>query len=270
MLKHLATSLTLELTTTGLSLKRKTFGNPPQLICALHDPAMTEPETLVHAFNTAFQKAESPGARLSITLADNWVRYFITTPPENCTQPRDCEIAAAMRFTQLYGEPAGAWRLKADWHATAPFLTCAIPDWLVNTLEQSASQHDLTLQHFIPRFVSAWNLHCKHIVADAWFGVIDNGTLTLSISSNKRVVAVRSTPHSTSTGDDAQWFTDHVTRYALLTHQPLPAQVMLVGAIPTSWLAVSIFKVTAIDGSSGKWPASSVQQSAQPESALES
>jgi len=268
MLKHLATTFYLELTTAGLSLKQKTFRNPPQPIFALHEQAMTEPATLMQSLNTAFQKAECPGAQLSVTLADNWVRYFITTPPENCTQLRDCDMAAAMRFTQLYGEQANTWRLKADWHATLPFLTCAVPDWLVNTIEQSASRHALNLSHVIPYFIAAWNLHRRRIIANAWFGVMNNGTLTLSISNKKQVWGVRSTPHSSYTGDEAQWFTDHVTRYALLTHQPLPAQVQLLGTIPASWLTISAFKVTAIDGNSLKWPASLVQQLAEPESAL--
>lgn len=95
-----------------------------------------------------------PRARLAVTLADCWVRYFLLAPPEGVASLRDCRLLLGARFEALYGHSAADWVLQADWQAGRPMLACALPRALAQALAP------LRLARVQPDLLSVWNRHC--------------------------------------------------------------------------------------------------------------
>ncbi|TFW36189.1 hypothetical protein [Massilia horti] len=106
--------------------------------------------------------AELPGcvpanARLSVTLADCWARYFLLVPPDGLASLRDCRLLLAARFEALYGQPADDWLLQADWQAGAPMLACAIPRGVVRSFAA------FRLARLLPELLDRWNRYCPRL-----------------------------------------------------------------------------------------------------------
>jgi hypothetical protein len=105
---------------------------------------------------------------LSVTLDDGLARSFVVTPPRGAQGLRELRATAAARFAALYGESAEHWLLVGDWHASFPFIVCALPRPLYQALDQWAQAHSWRLDSLTPALVRVCNRLCTSIPADGW------------------------------------------------------------------------------------------------------
>ncbi|RJG05282.1 hypothetical protein D3870_03945 [Noviherbaspirillum cavernae] len=182
------------------------------------------------------QEAQCSKLLTTIILADDWVRYFMVTPPRNAVRLQDCKAAASLRFQTLYGESPGDWQLDADWDACRPFLACAIPRTLLDGLQRIAIEHRLTIVGIVPHFIAACNQWRKHWRPAAWFGTVHGNILTLGVRDRQRICTVRSTLLANDICHERHWLARHVSREALILNLSAPDQVQLCGDVPEQWI----------------------------------
>ncbi|CAB3769679.1 hypothetical protein [Paraburkholderia humisilvae] len=200
----------------------------------------TAPDVLAALIGDALDEAGGGTLPIHATLGDELVRYFIVTPPANGTRMQDLHTAATVRFQMLYGEPASAWQLVADWQAAAPFLACAVPQRLHQALHLAARARRNCLVSTVPNFVGAWNRWHRRVAADAWLATLHDGALTLGIVDGRarrpRLAAVR----TLTLPDDAPplaWLHEQLARAALLDNVPAPHVLHVHGSLPNGWQA---------------------------------
>ncbi len=179
----------------------------------------------------------SPSADLPVRviLADAWVRLFMVTPPHNTVRLSDCRAAAEMRFQALYGDPTAVWQIQADWDPLHPFLACAIPRTLLDTLQQAATRHRLKLTGIAPHFVAAWNRWHTNLNPASWFGVMQRDVFTVGVMHQQRLHAVRAASVAADAWQDNSWLPAHLAREALRLNLPLPDAIQLCGDLPGQW-----------------------------------
>lgn len=129
--------------------------------------------------------AGAPAARLAVTVADCWVRYFLLAPPDGVASLRDCRLLLDARFEALYGHSPADWVLQADWQAGRPMLACALPRALLGAL---APFQPASLQ---PRMLMAWNRHCAHLPATGALCSVADGQANLLYWVDKQLRVVR-------------------------------------------------------------------------------
>jgi hypothetical protein len=203
----------------------------------LTDIAAATPDALAAQIAAALDEAGAGGVPLYATFGDDLVRYFIVTPPGNAARIQDLRAAAAVRFQMLYGEPASAWQLVADWHATAPFLACAVPQRLNTALQLAVKMQRGYLVSVTPNFVAAWNRWRRHLAADAWLATLHERALTLGLvagAKKPRLAAVRTLLLPEDTPPIA-WLREQVARAALLDNLPAPSALHLHGPRLEAW-----------------------------------
>lgn len=186
-------------------------------------------EPLASGLRAALKRAQCRRMSTHIVLADELVRYFMVTPPQNAGSLRDCRAAAQMRFQSLYGEATTAWQIQADWDARVPFLACAIPTSFLNALQAVLADRQLALAELTPRFVAAWNRSHGKLHDDAWLGVVHERGMTVGAIHDGRLRAVRSLdgmPEDFS----AERLHGMIAREALLLNLPMPSRLQLSGA----------------------------------------
>ncbi len=236
MRNRFGSSLQIGIADTGVTLSRTHGWLRPRMAplasTAPSDAIPMTPDRAVSVLRDMCTQTPCAGLSTTVIVADNWVRYFIVTPPRNTARLQDCQAAAAMRFQALYGEPAADWQLDAHWDARQPFLACAMPQGLLVALRQAAADHALKLIQIVPHFVAAWNQWSNGVRADAWFGAVQGGTLTLGIIDRQRLCAVQ----ALVPGDAPTWLAHHVKREALRLNVSMPRQMQLCGEVPRAWL----------------------------------
>lgn len=136
--------------------------------------------------------AKAPAPFLTVTVDDSLARSFVVTPPRGARGLRELRAAAEARFATLYGEFAEQWLLVADWHASAPFIACALPRQLCQALDQLARTHSWRLASLSPAFVRVGNHLCESIPAEGWLLVGFGQTLTLLATRSSQVADTRS------------------------------------------------------------------------------
>jgi hypothetical protein len=129
---------------------------------------------------------------LSVTLDDHLVRSFVVTPPRGARGLRELRATAAARFAGLYGESAEHWLLSGDWHASFPFIVCALPRALYQALDQWAQAHSWRLDSMTPALVRVCNRLCASIPSDGWLLVGFGQTLSLLNLCNDQIASTRS------------------------------------------------------------------------------
>lgn len=175
-------------------------------------------------------KGRLAGWPAHIVLADELVRMWQVTPPQQAARLADIEAAAALRFFTLYGEPASGWHLAGDWDSRAPFFAAAIPKPLLAMLEQVAREYGMAIVAAEPHLVAAWNHWRRAVKPGAWFAQVHDSLLALGVVDGGRLRAVRSQP--LPAGADHAWLTQVVRREALLAGGDAPELVQLCGDVP--------------------------------------
>ena len=231
-------SLRIGIAPNGIALLKSSGLLRPQtkLIadCALSPAQSLSLQAVAAQLRNMLSDAKCANLPASVIVADQWARLFMVNPPQNSGSLQDCKAAAAMRFQQLYGEPLGSWQLRADWQAQHAFVACALPAALLDSLQQVARDHRLTLLSIAPQFIATWNQWRNHLKAGAWFGLMQDNTLTLAAIDQQKICAVRTIALPDGAAQDAQWLTAHLTREAMLLNLPMPKQVQLCGASPSA------------------------------------
>jgi hypothetical protein len=98
-------------------------------------------------------------ARLSVTLADCWARYFLLAPPEGGASLRDGHLLLEARFEALYGQAPADWVVQADWRPAGPMLACALPRAAAQCLGA------FKVAQLVPALLSLWQRHCAKLPA---------------------------------------------------------------------------------------------------------
>ena len=163
--------------------------------------------------------------RLSVEVADYWVRYFLLDPPAGVNSLRDCRLLLPGRFEALYGHSAADWLLRADWQAGAPMLACALPRQLAQALEAFRPAQ------LVPALLGAWNRGAGSLPpSGAWCAAAD-GQLTLLYWDDSRLRLVRQ-----QRGQHAHAL---LTRDLTRLDAPLPPVRLWSGeAMPAGWGAL--------------------------------
>jgi hypothetical protein len=197
----------------------------------LTEEAIAEPQRLILQCTSMLANANCAGLPFCVTVADELTRLFIVTPPHNASRLHDLHAAASMRFAALYGDSLSAWNLQADWNVNAPFLACALPHTLLSALQQVAAHNQLPLLSITPSFAAAWNQYRNTVPPDAWFGVVQDHSLTLGAitpTPKRRLEAVRNIAIPDN-GHSLNWLQEQLSRAALQLNLPSPQQIQLVG-----------------------------------------
>ncbi len=86
---------------------------------------------------------ESAGAestRVRVTAACDLTKWWIVEPLAGMTRVRELRQLAALRFAEVFGEPAASWDLRSDWSARGPSLCSGLPMVLVHAFDKSADR----------------------------------------------------------------------------------------------------------------------------------
>lgn len=246
--------LLLRATGDRLRLLRQDGGRAPRRTllgeCALPAQAWHTRDALAQALAALCETAATHAggaSRLGVVLPDATARYFMVSAPRNATRLADCAAAAGQRFQEIYGEPAQAWQIAADWDARHAFLACALPRATLDALRDVAAKRQLQIASVAPYFIAAWNRRHAAIAADAgtqtWFAALDDHCLTLAALADARVHAVRSLMLSPSAAElqDAAWLPRQLEREALRLGLPTPRRLQLCGALPadSAWRRIA-------------------------------
>lgn len=169
----------------------------------------------------------------SVVVADELARMWQVPPPPGTARMADLEAAAALRFQQLYGEPASGWQLAGSWDPSRAFTAAALPRALHDALTGAAAEHRLALVEVVPQFIAGWNRWCHLLAPDAWYGLVHDGVLTFGIPEGAGLGAMRAA--QVPSGADARWLETHAAREALRLGVAAPARLQLSGQVPDAW-----------------------------------
>ena len=170
---------------------------------------------------------------LSVVLDDALARLWQVDMPQGAARLADIEAAAALRFQSLYGDPPGLWQSCHAWEPRAPFF-CAVPRALLTQLTRVALDRKLALIFITPQFARHWNRWHGALKPGAWFGQLQENTLTLGVRHDGCLRAVRALSVPPDAGHG--WLEQTLMREALLQGVPAPALLQLCGAPPPAWL----------------------------------
>jgi hypothetical protein len=204
--------------------------------CRLSEEEAASPELMAVKLRGLLDDARCARLPVRIILADNWVRFWLVTPPQNASRLSDCHAAAAARFQALYGEPLTNWQMTADWDARQPFLACALPHALLVSLQQVGRDCRLALLEIVPQFIAAWNRLRTDLKAGAWLGVMQGDVLSIGAISRQRLCAVRALRLTADAALDPNWLPQQLTREALRLNLPLPSEIQVCGGMPADWV----------------------------------
>ena len=168
------------------------------------------------------------GWPLSIVVADDLARLWQVSPPPGAARVADLEGAAALRFHTLYGDNPANWHIAADYDSAQPFMAAAMPRQLLALFEQAAAAHRLKLIEIAPQFVAGWNRWRGAVKAGAWYGLVQDGVLSLGAHGAVRAVALPEHPTS-------GWLEQQLQREALRLNVPVPTRLMVSGEVPQAW-----------------------------------
>ncbi|MBZ2206852.1 hypothetical protein [Massilia soli] len=185
-----------------------------------------------------------------VIVADDLARLWQVTPPAGAARMADLEAAAALRFQQLYGEPASGWQIAGSWDPARPFAAAAMPRALHDALSLVAAEHTLSLVNIVPQFIAGWNRWCGLVAADAWYGLVHDGVLTFGIPDGAGLGAARAS--QVPAGADASWLGAHAAREALRLGVAAPARLQLSGQVPDNWRGDA---VQVLDDTGAGWSA---------------
>jgi hypothetical protein len=188
---------------------------------------------IIEQLGLLLSESSTVGCPVTVVLSDELVRMWQVTPPPAASRLADLEAAAALRFQSLFGMPAAAWKISADWHAERPFLAAAVPQDLLEHLEQAAREHRFHLVEIVPQFVAAMNQWRKRRRQNAWFGVLQAGVLTIAAFEGRALAALRTAPVPAHA--DRAWLEDFIARETLRLGIAHPTCLQICGLAPASW-----------------------------------
>lgn len=239
MRRRFGQALRLGVSHDALALVQTSRWGREAVLLAEQPYAAALPEALAAVLDGAGRN----GWPLTIVLADDLVRLWQVTPPQDSARLADLEAAAAQRFQQLYGEPAAQWQFSAGWDAAHPFLAAALPRALLLALRHGAAAHKMKAVEIVPQFLALFNRWRDAVGPGAWFGVLHDGVLTLGACERGAIAAVRAV--KVPDGAGAAWLAEHLDREALRLNLPPPERLQLCGDVPAAWIGARAFMLGA-------------------------
>lgn len=80
-----------------------------------------------------------------LLLCPDLCKHFVQPPSTGLRTLGELQTLAALRARQLFGGPAQAWAVVADWRLTKPLVCAAVPAALLHALRHAARQLRLVL-----------------------------------------------------------------------------------------------------------------------------
>lgn len=129
------------------------------------------------ALSSALNSSRCAGARAIVTLADHYFRYFIAERPEGTRDIEELEMAAQLRFEDLFGARAADWVIRLDLQPfTSTLLACAIRKSQYEALIRTFGAAGVALESVLPFAVSELReLSRSYSAQDAHLAVINPG-----------------------------------------------------------------------------------------------
>jgi len=123
-----------------------------------------------------------PGAALDICVSDVLARYWVLDCPAGLASARELDLYAAERFAAIFGEDPAQWVLRYDPDPRRrTWLACALPAAVAIELPQRAAARGWRTRHVQPRFVRAYNRHCRRIERTAAFCLAETDSTTVAL-----------------------------------------------------------------------------------------
>jgi hypothetical protein len=156
-------------------------------------PGASSPETAIWepAVSTALAQAGKVSGNLQVSVSDDWVRYWMVTPPAGLGSLAELRALAANRFEQLFGAAADTWHIEADWSDDKPMLACALPKSLIKALGEMCSQNNCSLGSVVPEAVRLINRDAGSLGDDGWVCSFGTHSFLALLRTEGRLVAAR-------------------------------------------------------------------------------
>lgn len=161
----------------------------------------TSPETAsIDALEQELQLPIWQQADSYIVLADRLVRYFVAERPSGARNLEEAQLAACMRFEDLFGTPVSEWDIRVDMHPrTKKQLGCAIKKSIVSALVKTCANAKSPVVSIEPFAISEFNRsHAKIGLRHGWFAVLGRCSLWVGLKHGYDWLSA----HQYSLGDD--------------------------------------------------------------------
>lgn len=156
-------------------------------------PGASSPETAIWepAVSTALAQAGSISGTLQVSVSDDWVRYWMVTPPAGLGSLAELRALAANRFEQLFGSPSESWYIEADWRDDRTMLACALPKSLTTALGEVSRRHSCALGSIVPESVRLINRDASSMGDEGWICSFGAHSFLAILRENGRLLAAR-------------------------------------------------------------------------------
>lgn len=237
MRRSFGAALRLGLAPDAIALvESRGWGRAHKLLAELAlDAGSALPLALANGIGTLFEGIDRARWPLSVVLADELCRLWQVSPPPQCARLGDLEAAAALRFQQLYAEPAAGWQVAAGWQLQHPFMAAAVPRPLLAAVQQAAALQSMPLVAVTPYYLALFNRHHRAIGRADWLGAVHDGVLTLGVCGEAGLQAVR--PVAIAAVHDSGWLEETMVREALRMNVPVAGRLLLCGDAVPAWRA---------------------------------
>lgn len=207
---------------------------PARLLGTARVDPVGSPAAMAAALAGLLAEHAARGWPLTIVVADELVRMWQVTPPENATRLADLQGAAALRFQALFGAGTSGWHVQANWSATQPFLAAAMPQALLNALAAAARAQRSPVVDIATQFVAVLNRFRRSVSAKTWFALVHGGVFSLAVFDGGSLAAIRATPMPANADHD--WLEAFVAREALRAGLGCPERLHVDGTAPQGWV----------------------------------
>lgn len=189
--------------------------------------------TLVDALRQELRAPQWQKAESHIVLADRLVRYFVAERPPGARNIEEVQLAAGLRFEDIFGVPADEWEIRLDMPALATNqLGCAIRKSFIADLLTACADAKSPVISIAPFAVAEFNRsHAQVGRKDGWFAVLGNRSLWVGRKQGRDWLSV----HQHALGDDVSAeFSKLMAQESLraaLPPQTIPPTVWLCGLL---------------------------------------
>jgi hypothetical protein len=204
------------------------------------EPLANAAGDLPRLLTDVLSQAGVSGMPVRVVLADALVRSWTVQPPENASRLQDCEAAAAMRFTAVFGDSAADWHISAAYDARYAFLACALQRSMLAALLQVLQARRLQLLSMEPECVALWNHWKPHLPDAAWFGICNDSSLLLGMVVDGRMQGTRRLALAGPQCREREWLVQVLQREAARLNLPAPRAIGLCGQVPADWTGLHL------------------------------
>jgi hypothetical protein len=136
---------------------------------------------------------EKKPERVSIVLANHFVRYAIIEMDKSLKSGTEQTAYAVHRLGKLYGESATTWDIRLDQeYPGSPYIASAVDRELIAGLRELFQRMNVKLHSIQPGLMKAYNLaHASFENKSAWFVMFEHGNLCISWLADGHLMTIR-------------------------------------------------------------------------------